>query len=135
VVVRDGRLLGRGHNQVEVLKDPTAHAEILAIGAAAASLGDWRLEDCTLYSTLEPCTMCCGAVLLGRPPRIVYGARDPRAGAVDSVARLLGDNPYNLAFEIVGGVLEEECAEVLRDFFRRLRRGAEGPGIDRDPPS
>lgn len=126
VVVQSGRLLGRGHNQVEVLKDPTAHAEILAIGAAAATLGDWRLEECTLYSTLEPCTMCCGAILLGRPPTLVYGARDPRAGAVESAARLLGENPYNLPFEVVGGILEPECAELLRAFFRRLRQPGSG---------
>jgi tRNA(adenine34) deaminase len=115
------RLLGRGRNQVEVLKDPTAHAEILALGAASTALGDWRLDDCTLYSTLEPCTMCAGAVLLGRPRRIVYGAPDPRAGALVSTARLLEFNPYRLAFEVLGGVLEDECSELLRDFFRRLR--------------
>ena len=125
VVVREGRLLGRGHNRVEALPDPTAHAEILALGAAAAALGDWRLDGCTLYATLEPCTMCCGAILLSRPARLVYGAPDPRAGAVVSTARLLADNPYNLAVETVGGVLAAESAELLRGFFRRLR---EGPG-------
>ena len=121
VVVQGDRILGRGRNQVEVLKDPTAHAEILALGAASTALGDWRLDDCTLYSTLEPCTMCAGAVLLGRPRRIVYGAPDPRAGALVSTARLLEANPYRLAFEVLGGVLEDECAQLLRDFFRRLR--------------
>jgi len=125
VVVRDGKLLGRGHNRVEGLADPTAHAEILALGAAASALGDWRLEGCTLYATLEPCTMCCGAILLARPARLVYGAPDPRAGAVVSTARLLEGNPYNLDVEVVGDVLADESAELLRAFFRRLR---ERPG-------
>ncbi len=121
VVVRDGCLVGKGRNQVEVSTDPTAHAEILALGAASSTLGDWRLDDCTLYSTLEPCTMCTGAIMLGRPRRIVYGAPDPRAGALVSKSRLLVDNPYNLDFEVVGGILEAESAELLRAFFRRLR--------------
>jgi len=121
VIVRDGVPVGRGRNQVEVQKDPTAHAEILAIGAATATIGDWRLDDCTLYTTLEPCTMCAGAILLARPRCIVWGAPDPRAGALVSTAGLLGANPYNLEFEQVGGILEAECAELLRNFFRRLR--------------
>jgi len=124
VIVHEGVPIGRGRNQVEVHKDPTAHAEILAIGAAASTLGDWRLDACTLYTTLEPCTMCAGAILLGRPRCIVYGARDPRAGALVSAGELLGTNPYNLDFEVVGGVLEAECADLLRAFFRRLREGA-----------
>ena len=121
VVVKDGRVLGRGHNQVEQLGDPTAHAEILALGAAADALGDWRLEGCTLYVTLEPCTMCCGALMLSRIGRVVYGAPDPRAGAVVSTARLLTANPYNLDVQVVPGVLEAECAAQLLDFFRELR--------------
>lgn len=122
VVVLDGRIIGRGHNRVEALKDPTAHAEILALGAASASVGDWRLDACTLYSTLEPCTMCSGAIMLGRPRRIVYGALDPRAGALCSTAQLLEGNPYNLEFEVVGGILADECGEAIRAFFRDLRR-------------
>jgi tRNA(adenine34) deaminase len=121
VLVRDGVPVGRGRNQVEVQKDPTAHAEILAIGAAAATVGDWRLDDCTLYTTLEPCTMCAGAILLARPRRVVYGAPDPRAGALVSTGALLDGNPYNLEFEVVGGILESECADLLQTFFRRLR--------------
>ncbi len=93
VVVRDGCVVGRGRNQVEQLQDPTAHAEILAIGAAAAAGESWRLDDATLYVTLEPCTMCCGAILLARVGRLVYGAPDPRAGAVVSTARLLDGQP------------------------------------------
>ncbi|HPF35065.1 MAG TPA: tRNA adenosine(34) deaminase TadA [Candidatus Krumholzibacteria bacterium] len=126
VVVRGGRIIGRGHNRVEALKDPTAHAEILALGAAAAEVGDWRLDDCALYTTLEPCTMCSGAILLGRPRLLVYGAPDPRAGTVGSTADLLAANPYNLEFEVVRGILGEECGEVIRDFFRRLRQAGKG---------
>jgi tRNA(adenine34) deaminase len=123
VVVLENRVIGRGHNQVERLKDPTAHAEILALGAAAATIGDWRLDACSLYSTLEPCTMCSGAIMLGRPGLIVYGAKDPRAGAVESASTLLQDNPYNLEFRVVTGILEAECVELLKSFFRDLRHG------------
>jgi len=122
VVVRDGRVIGRGHNQVERLQDPTAHAEILAIGAAAGAGESWRLEDATLYVTLEPCTMCSGALLLARVGRLVYGAVDPRAGAVISTARLLVGNPYRHGMEIVGGICGDECGALLQDFFR-ARRG------------
>ena len=121
VVVRDGGLVGRGANRVEALQDPTAHAEILAIGAAADAAGDWRLEDATLYVTLEPCTMCSGAILLARVGRLVYGATDPRAGAVVSTARLLDGNPYNHSMEVVGGILAPECGDLLQEFFRARR--------------
>ncbi|MBE0565398.1 MAG: nucleoside deaminase [Krumholzibacteria bacterium] len=122
VVVRDGRIVGRGANQVEQLQDPTAHAEILAIGAAAGQGESWRLDDATLYVTLEPCTMCCGAVLLARVGRLVYGAPDPRAGAVHSTARLLEGNPYRHGLEVVGGVAAAACGELLSGFFQ-ARRG------------
>ncbi len=121
VVVRDGRIIGRGHNQVERLQDPTAHAEVLAIGAAAGSGESWRLDDSTLYVTLEPCTMCSGAVLLARVGRVVFGAADPRAGVVASKGRLLEGNPYNHPVEIVGGILAEECGGLLTEFFREKR--------------
>ncbi len=127
VVVHAGRIVGRGHNQVERLHDATAHAEILAIGAASETLGQWRLDGCTLYVTLEPCMMCSGALLLGRIERLVFGAHDPRAGAVVSVARLLQGNPYRHPVEVVGGILAEDAAALLRDFFQR-RRGAENGG-------
>ncbi len=121
VVVRDNRIIGRGHNQVEALKDPTAHAEVLAIGAASGQGESWRLDDSTLYVTLEPCTMCSGAMLLARVSRVVFGASDPRAGAVASTARLLEGNPYHHGVEIVGGILAEECGAILKDFFRDKR--------------
>jgi len=121
VMVRDGQIIGRGHNQVESLRDPTAHAEILAIGAAAGHGEDWRLEDATLYVTLEPCTMCCGAILLARVGRVVFGAADQRAGAVVSTARLLDGNPYHHRAEVVGGISAEDCGALLSDFFRSRR--------------
>ena len=121
VVVRNGCLVGRGHNQVETLKDPTAHAEILAIGAAAGQGPDWRLGDAVLYVTLEPCTMCCGAILLARVSKLVFGVTDPRAGAVVSTARLLEGNPYRQKVEVVGGILAQECGALLQDFFQDRR--------------
>lgn len=122
VVVRQERLLGRGHNQVETLKDPTAHAEILAIGAAATAAGDWRLDGATLYVTLEPCTMCCGALLLSRIGAVVFGASDPRAGAVVSTARVLAGNPYRQRVEVVGGISVDACRDLLKVFFSRRRK-------------
>jgi tRNA(adenine34) deaminase len=122
VVVREGRLLGRGRNQIEALTDATAHAEILALGAAAGSAGDWRLDGATLYVTLEPCTMCCGALLLSRVATVVFGASDPRAGAVVSTARLLDGNPYRQRVEVIAGILAERSAALLRDFFRARRQ-------------
>jgi tRNA(adenine34) deaminase len=121
VVVRGGRIVGRGRNQVETLQDPTAHAEILAIGAAASAGESWRLDDATLYVTLEPCTMCAGAILLSRLGCLVYGAADPRAGAVTSTARLLAGNPYGHRLEIVGGIAADRCGALLSDFFRARR--------------
>ncbi len=121
VVVRDGTVIGRGHNQVESLQDPTAHAEILAIGAAGGRGPSWRLDDAILYVTLEPCTMCSGAVLLSRVGQVVFGASDPRAGGVVSTARLLDGNPYKHRVEVVGGILAAECAALLSDFFAERR--------------
>ena len=121
IVVRDGQVIGRGHNQVESLRDPTAHAEILAIGAASGNGESWRLEDSTLYVTLEPCTMCCGAVLLSRVGTVVFGASDPRAGAVVSTGRLLDGNPYNLRVEVVGGISATDCGAILSRFFQSKR--------------
>lgn len=121
VVVLDGRIIGRGHNQVESLQDPTAHAEILAIGAASGQGESWRLDQATLYVTLEPCTMCSGAILLARVGKIVFGASDPRAGAVVTTARILEGNPYQHPVEVVGGIMAEECGAILTDFFKERR--------------
>ncbi|MBU8870420.1 MAG: nucleoside deaminase [Gemmatimonadales bacterium] len=117
VMVREGRLIGRGHNQVEALGDPTAHAEVLAIGAAAGEGPDWRLDGSVLYVTLEPCTMCCGAILLARVSKVVFGVTDPRAGGAVSTARLFEGNPYRQKVEVVGGILAPECGALLKDFF------------------
>lgn len=122
VVVHEGTVIGRGHNQVEGLQDATAHAEILAIGAASNALRSWRLSECTLYVTLEPCAMCAGAMVLARVGRLVYGAADPKAGACGSVLDVIGEPRLNHRVEVTAGVLSEECGEVLRTFFARKRR-------------
>jgi tRNA(adenine34) deaminase len=122
VIVRDGRVIGRGFNQRELLQDPTAHAEIIAITAAAAEAGSWRLERCTLYVTLEPCAMCAGAVVLARIPRLVFGAPDPKAGACGSLMNVADDARLNHRAEIRGGVLADDCGEKLRSFFQALRQ-------------
>jgi len=121
-VVADGRILGRGHNRVETLKDPTAHAEILALGAAAEALGDWRLEGLTLYVTMEPCIMCAGSLLLARIARLVYGVRDQRAGACGSSLDVVQANPYSHEMRITDGCLEEDCRALLQSFYRALRK-------------
>jgi tRNA(adenine34) deaminase len=122
VIVREGRVIGRGRNARERLHDPTAHAEMVAITAAAHALGDWRLEQCTLYVTLEPCPMCMGACLNARVPRVVYGAREPKAGACGSIVDLRAPSGFNHRVEVDGGVLGKACAEMLVRFFR-ARRG------------
>ncbi|GMU81801.1 MAG: tRNA-specific adenosine deaminase [Planctomycetota bacterium] len=121
VVVHRGRIIGRGRNQREQLQDPTAHAEMIAITAAAAHIGHWRLEECTLYVTLEPCAMCAGAIVLARVPRVVFGATDPKAGACGSLFEITCDPRLNHRAETVGGVLAGPCAELLTAFFRRRR--------------
>ena len=121
IVDAAGRRLGAGRNERELSHDPTAHAEILAIRAAARELGSWRLENCTLVVTLEPCVMCAGAILAARIPRVVFGAWDDKAGAVGSVYDVLRDRRLNHTVEVVGGVLETQCAAVLRDFFSPKR--------------
>jgi tRNA(adenine34) deaminase len=122
VIVRDQRVVASAHNQREQLRDPTAHAEMIALTQAAAALESWRLENCTLYVTLEPCPMCAGAIVLARVPRVVYGAADPKAGAVDSLYRLLSDARLNHQAEVVPGVLRAACGEVLSRFFQEKRR-------------
>lgn len=122
VIVHEGSVIGRGHNQVEALQDATAHAEILAIGAASNALASWRLSECTLYVTLEPCSMCAGAIVLSRLGRLVYGATDPKAGACGSVLDVVGERRLNHRVPVTHGVLAEECGELLREFFRKKRR-------------
>lgn len=128
IVVAGGAVVGRGCNERELRGDPTAHAEVLAMRAAAEAIGDgWRLSGATLYVTLEPCTMCAGAIVLGRVPRVVFGASDPKAGACGSVLSVLDHPALNHRPQVAGGVLGDECGEVLRAFFR-ARRGAAGGG-------
>ena len=121
VAVRDGAIIGRGHNRREADGDPTAHAEMLALREAARALGSWRLLGVTLYSTLEPCPMCAGALVLGRLPRLVYGADDPKMGAVGSVVELLRDPRFNHRVSVTRGVLAEEAQALLECFFAGLR--------------
>ncbi len=120
------RVIGSAHNQREQLRDPTAHAEMLAITQASEALGNWRLECCTLYVTLEPCPMCAGAIVLARIPRVVFGTTDPKAGAVSTLYQLLSDSRLNHRVEVVGGVLAEPCGEILSRFFRAKRKGSIG---------
>ncbi|MBD3233122.1 MAG: tRNA-specific adenosine deaminase [candidate division Zixibacteria bacterium] len=122
VIVLDGVVIGRGHNQIESLQDPTAHAEILAITAAANYLTSRRLERCTAYVTLEPCAMCCGALNLARVERLVFGAYDPKAGAAVTLYKIPTDSRLNHVMEVEGGLLAEECGAILSEFFRKLRR-------------
>lgn len=121
VVVADRQIVGAGHNKPIGLGDPTAHAEILSIRAAAATLKMYRLNAVTIYVTLEPCVMCVGAMLNARIARVVYGARDDKAGALGSVYDIGRDGRLNHRFEVIGGVMESECAELMRDFFRARR--------------
>lgn len=121
VVVYDGRILGRGHNRRETFKDPLAHAEILALAEAARSIDGWRLSGCTLYVTLEPCAMCAGALVNSRIDRLVYGARDLKAGFCGSLGDLVRDPRLNHRLDVTEGILETESATLLRDFFSALR--------------
>ena len=117
----DGELLAAAHNDRERTGDPTAHAEVLALRAGAAARGQWRLDGCTLVVTLEPCTMCAGALVLSRVARVVYGAADPKAGAAGSLWDVLRDRRLNSRPEVVAGVLEQECSELLQLFFQQIR--------------
>jgi tRNA(adenine34) deaminase len=121
VVDASGGIVGRGHNVREATGDPTGHAEIVALRAAAAAIGGWRLDGCTLVVTLEPCTMCAGALVLSRVDRLVFGAYDPKAGAVCSLWDVVRDRRLNHRPEVVPGVLAAECGELLDDFFRSRR--------------
>jgi tRNA(adenine34) deaminase len=121
VVVRDGKIIGRAYNQVELLKDATAHAEMLVLTQAEAAVADWRLTDCDLYVTKEPCAMCAGAIVHVRIRRVIFGCHDERAGAAGSVINLLQMPRFNHQCAITAGVLQSECAAILQDFFRKQR--------------
>ncbi len=121
VIVQDSRVLAQAHNYRELWQDPTAHAEIIAIRAAAAVLGTWRLTDTTLYVTLEPCSMCIGAIILARVSRVVFGARDPKAGACGSLFDLPSEPKLNHRVAVTGGVLEQESQALIQKFFKELR--------------
>jgi len=121
VIVHEGRIVGRAHNQRERLNDPTAHAEMIAITQASAALESWRLTGCTAYVTLEPCPMCAGALVLARIERLVFGARDEKAGACGTLCNIVQDDRLNHRVDITEGVLADEAARLLTDFFRRRR--------------
>ena len=121
VAVRDGQIIGRGHNRKEELKDPTAHAEMIALQEAARALGGWRLIGVTLYCTMEPCPMCAGAMIQARLPRLVYALDDPKAGAAGSVVDLLRNERLNHRVEVIAGVLAEKAEELTQRFFQKLR--------------
>ena len=121
IIVFEGEIVGKGHNLRETTQNATTHAEMLAIQEACKNIGSWRLENTTMYVTLEPCPMCAGAILQSRIPRIVYGARDVKAGCVDSLYHLLQDNRFNHTCEVPEGILSEACGSLLTNFFRNLR--------------
>ncbi|MGX4582785.1 tRNA adenosine(34) deaminase TadA [Paenibacillus chitinolyticus] len=124
VIVRGGEIIGRGHNLRETSLDPTAHAEIIAIREASEKLGAWRLLDCRLYVTLEPCPMCAGAIVQSRVPQVIYGTPDPKAGCAGTLMNLLQEERFNHCVDVISGILQPECASQLTDFFRELRRRA-----------
>lgn len=121
VIVLGGEIIATGYNRRNTDKNPLAHAEIIAINEAAGKIGDWRLEDCTLYITLEPCPMCAGAIVQARIPKVVFGARSPKAGFAGSVINILQLDTLNHQVDIVDGVLEEECSQILKEYFHNMR--------------
>jgi tRNA(adenine34) deaminase len=131
IIVHKERIIGRGHNLRETTLDPTAHAEMIAIREASAALGSWRLLDCRLYVTLEPCPMCAGAIVQARVPQIIYGAPDPKAGCAGTLMNLLQEERFNHSVDIISGVMVEQSAALLSDFFRELRHARK---INGGPP-
>ncbi|WP_028550937.1 tRNA adenosine(34) deaminase TadA [Paenibacillus sp. UNC451MF] len=121
VVVWNDTIIGRGHNLRETTRDPLAHAELIAIKQASEHLGAWRLLDCRLYVTLEPCPMCAGAIVQSRIPQVIYGTTDPKAGCAGTLMNLLQEERFNHRVDVISGVLQEECSSMLTQFFRRLR--------------
>lgn len=133
VIVQEDRVIASAHNQREQLHDPTAHAEMIAITQAAEALQSWRLENCILYVTLEPCPMCAGAIIQSRIPWVVYGAPDPKAGAVHTLYQLLSDPRLNHRCQTVSGVLSQQCGAILSEFFRQKRSSGKGAGFPGAP--
>ncbi len=123
IIEKDGQIIGRGHNPLDTLKDPTAHAECLAIKDAADHLGGWRLTGCNMYVTIEPCSMCSGAMVWSRINKVYIGAMDPKGGACGSIFNIVQEERLNHFIEIEAGIMEEECRQIVQDFFKRLRKG------------
>ena len=121
VIVRDGKVIGRGHNRTETAKDPTAHAEMIAIRQAAAALGGWRLLDCRMYVTTEPCSMCAGAIVLARIPYLYIGTMNPKAGACGSLYNIVSDSRLNHRVSVTTGVMEDTCRQMMQSFFQKLK--------------
>jgi tRNA(adenine34) deaminase len=121
LVIHENKIIGRGYNQREMLNDSTAHAEMIAISAACQQMGSWRLENTTIYVTMEPCPMCAGAIVLSRIPRLVYGVEDPKAGACGTLYNIVQDSRLNHTVEVIGGVLESDSRQLIQNFFRKLR--------------
>lgn len=132
VIVKEGRVIARGYNRRNTDKNTLAHAELLAIKKASRVLGDWRLEECTMYITLEPCQMCAGAIVQARIPRVVIGSRNPKAGCAGSVLNLLNVPQFNHQVELTEGVLKEACSDMLKDFFRELREQRSRRELDKE---
>ena len=122
VIVKDGKIIARGYNRRNTDKNTLAHAELQAIRKASKAVGDWRLEECTMYITLEPCQMCAGAIVQARSPRVVIGCRNPKAGCAGSILNLLNVPAFNHQVELTEGILQEECSTLLKEFFRKLRK-------------
>lgn len=132
VIVKDGEIIARGYNLRETSQLSNAHAEMIAIAKANEMVSSWRLEDCTLYVTLEPCPMCAGAIVQSRIPTVVFGAHDPKGGCCGTIYNLLDESKFNHRCELVSGVLEEECGQLLSDFFRNLRQKKKQQRVDNE---
>ena len=132
VIVKNGEIIARGYNLRETSQLSNAHAEMIAIAKANEMVGSWRLEDCTLYVTLEPCPMCAGAIVQSRIPTVVFGAHDPKGGCCGTIYNLLDESKFNHRCELVSGVLEEECGQLLSDFFRNLRQKKKQQRVDNE---
>lgn len=132
IIVKDGEIIGRGYNLRETNQLSNAHAEMIAIAQANEFVGSWRLEDCILYVTLEPCPMCAGAIVQSRIPTVIFGATDPKGGCCGTIYNLLDEERFNHRCEVISGVLEEECGQLLSDFFRNLRQKKKQQRVDKE---